>query len=1093
MGDDFLIEPNYFVELDKIKNTIAAESLVAENETQTANSFQLNLYAYLFAKAGIKADVFHPETKIEGCLSHNFGVLKKRTSSKGRLDAVVNNLVIEYKNVKKLRKKNDQETAIHQVEDYLEALYKGKSIKYDAVLTDGLIICYFTFDGDKVVHTSFRKIDVNDLDRIIKAILICDRKKFVPQNIKKDFCVNPLANSSARILAQKLYSILVEKPTSKTTMLFIEWQSLMHLSRDDSGKGNDIEKRRKDLGLLFEDDISNPDKEYRALFALQTAYAIIVKLIACKVMDKIDYDGGTKTYNDLTAIDSKDLQKFLEKMEDGYEYKNNKILNLLEGDYFSWYSSKKQWDTELWQSVLKIIKCIDEYTTFSFDVKYVPVDIFRDLYMSIIPKSVRHSMGEYFTPSWLADYVITEGINQQKNEKWKAIDPCCGSGTFIISLIKHIVGSINLQNLTDEEKKSIRDEILSRVYGVDINPLSVLSARVGYYIALKPFGDISDVEIPIYLGDSAIVPNKELVGGVECYKYAVANSEIPFEITLPTRLVKQPDFGTMMSSLQKAVISENASDLKKLITKRMEENEKKSKELDCAISNLAEKLVELHKRNWDGIWVRIATNFMMIARLEKFDLIVGNPPWVKWEHLPTKYAERIKAFCNIRHIFTTRGRFGGTQLNICALISNVVANNWLEDNGVLAFLMPDSLMSQNSYEEFRYFYLNYEEKERLYLQKIDKWEAPLRPFRCDNTAISQDFNTYYYSKNKVNYTSGIEVTTISRNTNVLDDYLNSFSNFMDVKKHLVFGKMKAAQLSPNSSAFSYLSEEHDFKKIIGNSDYEYRTGVEFTPQELFMLEGVGPSKNPGHFLFTNRKFKLSKYIVDDAPTKGWDLPVDYIYPIMTGPSITPFKNECINQFCILPYNPKKPTTPVKSDELLTKHEELYDYLVSHKELIDSQSEKSKQMRVGNEFYSLSKIGPYTFGKYIVAARDNTKFCASVIEDKETPWGGKKTQICVKHTIIISRDLTGRFISEDEAYYICGILNSTIIISYMKNTFKTNGFSLKKSSFALPLYDMKNEVHKEIVTLSKIASKENDENVILDIQQQITKLYLKICS
>ena len=72
-------------------------------------------------------------------------------------------------------------------------------------------------------------------------------------------------------------------------------------------------------------------------------------------------------------------------------------INLLEGDFFSWYSAKEQWDTDLWETIIKIITCIDEYSTFSFEIIYEPVDIFKDLYMSIIPKTVRHSMGEYFT------------------------------------------------------------------------------------------------------------------------------------------------------------------------------------------------------------------------------------------------------------------------------------------------------------------------------------------------------------------------------------------------------------------------------------------------------------------------------------------------------------------------------------------------------------------------------------------------------------------------------------------------------------------------------------------------------------------------
>ena len=176
-------------------------------------------------------------------------------------------------------------------------------------------------------------------------------------------------------------------------------------------------------------------------------------------------------------------------------------------------------------------------------------------------------------------------------------------------------------------------------------------------------------------------------------------------------------FGITMSKLQALVKAESCDVLYSKIIEDFSEKEKKSEVLLHSIKTLAQDLVNLHKNKWDGIWIRITTNFMMIARLKKHDLIVGNPPWVKWEHLPAAYTRKIKDFCDIRHIFCNDGMYGGAQLNICALISNVAATNWLKENGVLAFLMPDSLMSQNSYEEFRNFYTNYAKKQRLFLQK----------------------------------------------------------------------------------------------------------------------------------------------------------------------------------------------------------------------------------------------------------------------------------------------------------------------------------------------------------------------------------------
>lgn len=1020
MNYEWLESGEYWINVEEIRASIMRDAIIAKTESQTAEAFQRQLYYFIRLHTGVELD-FKPETPIKGGLTHNFGILKNRTSGRGRLDAVVNNLIIEYKKHSKLERKNDQDIAISQVKDYLQTLLANDRVKYNAILTDGIKISYFVFNGDNIESTVFKNIESKDIDKIIRAILTNNCKKFIPENVLKDFAINSATESISKELACELYAKLINNSTGKTNMLFSEWESLMHLSFDDNGKGNDIKKRRAELSLIFRDNIINADKEYKSLFALQTAYAIIIKLIACKVIDKLEYANSTKKYSDLTKVSASELQDFLEKLEDGYVYRSSNIVNLLEGDFFSWYSAKEQWSTDLWNILVKIITRIDEYSAFSFEITYEPVDIFKDLYMSIIPKAVRHSMGEYFTPAWLADYVVSEGIKLNRNKDWKAIDPCCGSGTFIIALIKKIVGNVYLYELSDEQKELIKTRILSSVYGIDINPLSVLSARVGYYLALRPFGIVKDIEIPVYLGDSAIMPTKEIIDDIACYKYSVNNNKKSFDVILPSRFVEQKNFGKI------------------------------------------------------------------------FDLIVGNPPWVKWEHLPSTYAAKIKELCSIKHIFSTRGRFGGTQLNICALIANVCAANWLKKSGVLAFLMPDSIMSQNSYEEFRYFYLDYDAKERLYLQRIDKWEKPLKPFTCEDIVVSQDFNTYYYSGNEIDYRKGIDVTTISRTKKATDIVLNQETSFDKVKSSLIFGKKTAAQMSNTTSAFSYLSDVHDFSKIMGESAYEYRTGVEFTPQELYMLVGMGASEKTSHYRFCNKKFSRSKYIVDDMPKNGWEFPTEYIYPIVTGPSLTPFKCNLENEYCILPYSADKTDSPIGVSEMMTSNSELFDYLINHQELIDSQSEKSKAMHRGEEFYALSKIGPYTFAKYIVAARDNTKFCAAVIEPATTPWCARKQSICVKHTMIIGRTISGKFISKDEAYFIAGILNSDIVIQYMQNTFKSNGYSLKKSHFYLPEYDKMNSLHKDICELAKKASLCTADKKIAKIQSELSDAYIRLCS
>ncbi|MCI5872689.1 MAG: N-6 DNA methylase [Clostridiales bacterium] len=1073
----------YKLKLKETLVSILAKAKSATTEASVASAVETELF--YFIKVFFDKDIVWDKEIGQSDLKH------KRRVFTGRLDAVSNDLVIEYKRPDKLRTEKEQEKATQQVDKYLIQLKDESNVEYNAILTDGQKIRYFYYLDKVLHHTPFKNIEIDDLDKLVKSLINVGNKKFVPQNIVQDFKLEAKEPITLD-LAKCLFDIASNNMTDKTDMLFQEWQELFHLSENDRGQNLDIEKRKKALSEIFGKKIVDVETDYKALFVLQTTYAIIVKLIACKVITRLSTDSQCNIlyFSDLTKVDSLQLREFMENLEDGYSYTIGGIRNLLEGDFFSWYAAEEQWTDEEAKCIINIINTLEGYTDSSLAYGYTAIDIFKDLYMEIMPNEVRHSLGEYFTPSWLADYVIKNSEMMIREPKWKAIDPCCGSGIFIVTLIKHILKGKDVVSASKEEKKVILDEILERVQGIDINPLSVLTARVSYLLAIAPLLGEEPIEIPIYLGDSANIPNKVLIDDVECYKYVVNTKQGEIDITLPCGFVESKTFLEKMSILQTVVKNGEVQPVYKKFLSCIDARERNETVLEY-IYRLSERLVELHKNKWDGIWLRIVTNYMLVARIKDIDIIVGNPPWVKWEFLPQVYAEKIKKLCLDRHLFSGQTYMGAISLNICALISNVTASTWLKKDGVLAFLMPKTLMTQDSYAGFRNFYTDVSNRERLYLQKVDDWSNSGNPF----VYTTEKFFTYYYQRKPVDYSLGIPICFVEKKRGSDIKRINTHSAYSEVEGNFYLNEGKAYQLDEKRTGFTMIKESDSFRtelysQIIGESAYKARSGVEFTPAEVYFIEPLRGVGNPQRYRFKNSEFLNAVYKVKNKG--GIELETEYVYPVVKSPCIREFGISENDNYCIFPYEVGA-TECVPLEKLNENSEYLTNYLIQNKAVVEKQSKRSRMIAKGKEFYALSKVGTYTYGEYSVTFRDNTKLVAAVVSPIMTPWGEMKKPVCAKHAPYISMDKKGRYISEDEAYYLCGILNTNVVQEYFKFSFSGRSYSID-FNIKLPLYDEKDKLHKKIAELSRVAHRSyNDEKVIGNVKKEIEKIYLKICA
>lgn len=697
----------------------------------------------------------------------------------------------------------------------------------------------------------------------------------------------------------------------------------------------------------------------------------------------------------------------------------------------------------------------------------------------MVPGAVRHSLGEYYTKKWLARNVVEEAIDLANVKEWKGLDPCCGSGTFL---------NVMIDKILDEKKKETKEEkleeILQRVKGIDLNPIAVLTARVNYFINISHLMTTNrPIDIPVYLGDASYVPKEIEYGGVNCLDYVITTKMNPIEITLPKSVVQDTSqFAQKMILVETQVKNRNVDAIEDIF-KTLISKDDLTPQILVKIAQLSKSLVELEEKEWNGIWARILSNYLTTANMGKFDIIVGNPPWVDWKSLPSGYRERIKSLCISRKLFSGDRLTGGINLNICALIANVSANNWLSKKGILGFLMPEPLVYQQSYEGFRRFYL--EDGSRMYFCKFTNWTKAGNPFK----PVTQKFLSFFLTREVVDYKEGVETDWYVKKNNKNVDRLEE----LDIEEFFDHSVKYLACCHKKKNFFSSVESKEALSRfggIGGKSYYIGREGIEFYPQELMVFKKSDLPGIEGCTCLRNIQNRKSKYRVHEFDVL---LETEYLHPMIKGKDISPFHVEWNNYIVPFPYESSNPKVPIKMNILAEKAPRLAKYYQENKNLILEQTGYNEKIigRENAEFYALARVGGYSYAKNYVVFRDNTKWAAAVISEVNTDWGGVKRPLFQNHAVSICEDIEGNYISLDEAYFICGIMNTKIVYEYMMQSSDSRSFPIRPRIY-IPKYDPQNIIHVEIADLCKIMHKKyNDAQIIEENQKKVEEYYIKL--
>lgn len=604
---------------------------------------------------------------IEGQYEEKTGNI--RTVTRKREDATYGKVIIEYEPVGKLSTGYGKKHAIKQIkDDYLSSYPTTQRRDMVGIVFDGKTIIFVRWiDNDWDFDE--REFSRQSFETMLSYLVGLYKISF--KELPTQFGFNRTETRQAlKILYNKSF-----KESQKAKMLFSEW----HL-RFSSIYGNAFSKKRIEQNFKrFAKEIGIEDVEGdRLVFVIHTYYAFIVKMVAAEVANNL-FEYATQSRIKL-LLESENIAKHLREIEDGKFFRDIGVDNFIEGTFLSWYLDV--WDADVQDVLKEIIKKLDwfDFAEFTTKPEYV-IDYLKTFYQEVFPKVLRHDLGEFYTPDWLAKYIIKESGYTGDFTK-RVLDPACGSGTFLVAILNKLYE----KNKKKKSKEMVIENIVKNIVGFDINPVAVLTARTNYLISLARFGfQRTRITLPIYLTDSIVLP--ELAGQTKLTDkaklYRIKTSKGVFKIPADVKYKIIPVMQFIKDSVKKV---QDVKDVDDQLMQKFNFN----KETRHHLCELYTYLKELTLKKQNKIWCDIIINQFATLFQDRFDYVIGNPPWVNWEFLDDEYQEHLMEINDFYGLYFTKGlesRLGKVRRDISAIFFYVCSDVYLKDEGTIAFLV----------------------------------------------------------------------------------------------------------------------------------------------------------------------------------------------------------------------------------------------------------------------------------------------------------------------------------------------------------------------------------------------------------------------
>lgn len=636
---------------DVTRNTV--ESLSRRSATRTEADIQASIQTLLIAgDLNLDAD---EAIKVEDQLADG---------TRRRIDVSVCHAVIEVK--KDLRNPSIRADGVTQVEGYVSTRRQQFGRRFVGILTDGVV--WVLFDH---VNGVFTEIDDftndGDADRLLvwlEAILASQEQvKPTPRDIEQRLG----AESPAHLLDVKELTALWEAHRSQPELELKRqlWAKLL----------------RTAFGESFTDD--------DAIFINHTLLVLIAEAIAHAV---VGLDPSTQvTPDDLVT---------------GRSFDAMGIHGVVESDFFDWIVAVPDGHAFVTALAARIAK-------FDWTSDALEHDVLKHLYESIISQETRESLGEYYTPDWLADRIVAASVSSPLDQR--VLDPACGSGTFVFHAVRTYLAAADEAGVPITESVST---VTTHVIGMDVHPVAVTLARVTYLLAMGnerlSRSDRPEISIPIYLGDSLQwEQDPSLFSRDDAFSVDTTGDHLTgsgggmlFENDLVFPLAVLTDaakFDGLVSRMADLALDDTGTHNKTLILPALRQFNITDETVRETLIQTFTVMRDLARSGRNHIWGYYARNLIRPVWLalpdNRVDVLVGNPPWLRYSKMTPAMQERYLALARPRNLLT--GPLGASGRDLSTLFVVRAVEKYLNPGGSFAFVMPHGTLTRLPHTGFR--------------------------------------------------------------------------------------------------------------------------------------------------------------------------------------------------------------------------------------------------------------------------------------------------------------------------------------------------------------------------------------------------------